>query len=260
MLNTYLTQTARLLQNPGAPTSLYSTSDLTYYINVARGQIAGEGRCVRSFGTATANINQTAKVFSAFVPQGTAGGIINVRALSYASGPFNIQITPVPWEYFTQYYISDTTAIPGPAQFWAQFPQGASSGTSPSSPPPNVISGGGLQYGGGVYWYPPADQTYTIVCEAVWYPVALVADADFEPIPYLWTDAVPYYAAYLALMSSQTSTRLDQAQRLYQLYETFMQRARAAVTPDILPLQYNQTPNPARVADLGQGAKSASVQ
>lgn len=46
MLAAYITQTQRLLNNPSG--SIYSVSDLTYYINLARGQIAGEGQCVRA--------------------------------------------------------------------------------------------------------------------------------------------------------------------------------------------------------------------
>ena len=44
-LNAYIQQTQRLLNNPTS--TLYSVSDLTNYINLARGQIAGEGQCVR---------------------------------------------------------------------------------------------------------------------------------------------------------------------------------------------------------------------
>ena len=42
MLTAYLNATAILLQNPVAPTSLYSTANLTTFINTARGQLAGE--------------------------------------------------------------------------------------------------------------------------------------------------------------------------------------------------------------------------
>jgi len=41
VLASYITQTQRLLQNPGAPISLYSTADITSYVNIARGQLAG---------------------------------------------------------------------------------------------------------------------------------------------------------------------------------------------------------------------------
>jgi hypothetical protein len=45
VLDAYITQVQRLLHDPNA--TYYPTSDLTAYINTARGQIAAEGQCVR---------------------------------------------------------------------------------------------------------------------------------------------------------------------------------------------------------------------
>ena len=41
MLDAYLTQTENLLQSPGSPQALYSTTNLTLWINTARSQLAG---------------------------------------------------------------------------------------------------------------------------------------------------------------------------------------------------------------------------
>ena len=36
----------------------------------------------------------------------------------------------------------------------------------------------------------------------------MATDADPEVLPYFWTDAVPFYAAYYALLSAQTGQRM----------------------------------------------------
>lgn len=53
-LQAYLTQTQSLLHDPTA--SYYSTTDLTRYINLSRGQIAAEGRCIRQLLPSTSGI------------------------------------------------------------------------------------------------------------------------------------------------------------------------------------------------------------
>ena len=52
MLTAYLLATRRLLQLPSAAsTTLYTDTDLTAYLNTARGQLAGESECIRIHGT-----------------------------------------------------------------------------------------------------------------------------------------------------------------------------------------------------------------
>jgi hypothetical protein len=70
-------------------------------------------------------------------------------------------------------------------------------------------------------------------------------------VPVIWTDAVPYFAAYLALMSAQTNARLEYAKQMFGLYQEFVDRARRASTPLTLPGIYPQNPNPTRANQLG---------
>ena len=88
MLTQYLTLTQNLLQLPAAPSTLYPTALLTNYINIARGQIAGEGRCVRRIGTLTTTIGSRGGYpFSSIVFTDTAvQGAINVRRIMYNVG------------------------------------------------------------------------------------------------------------------------------------------------------------------------------
>lgn len=106
---------------------------------------------------------------------------------------------------------------------------------------------------GSLFLDPVPDMVYTLNCNSTCYPIALAADTDKEAIPYLWSDAVPFYAAWLALMSAQTSTRIQQATQLYALYEQFMQRARDFANPDPNNYAFEQAPDPFKVNRLGSG-------
>jgi hypothetical protein len=54
-------------------------------------------------------------------------------------------------------------------------------------------------------------------------------------------------------MSAQTSTRLQQAQQLFALYEQFMARARDFANPDLNNFAYPQSQDPFKTNRLGSG-------
>jgi len=244
MLTAYLTATQNLLQNPAAPTPLYAPATLTAYINSARAQLAGESKAVRFMGSLALSIGVNAYPFSSITLTGAAAaglaGVLDVETLWYSVGQGQKWIRQRPWPWFARYELSNPVPPSGPPTVWAQFGQGAAGQTSP-----NPVGGGSL------YISPLPDYTYTVPVDAVCYPIPLVDDTTPEAIPYLWTDAVPYYSAYLALMSAQTNARMEQAKAMYGLYEEFVKRARRAATPMVLPGIYPQNPNPARANQLG---------
>ena len=248
MLTYYLTQTQRLLQNPSAPVTLYSTADLTSYINVARFQIAGEGRCIRRIGTLTTTIGTRMYPFSSIVFTDTSvQGAINVRALLYNVGTGMKWINGKSWEWFQYFRLNNPVPTSAAPTEWSQHAQG-SAGVGTIT---NV--GAGTMSSGSLWLDPLPDLAYTINCDAACYPIALVADTDPEAIPALWSDAVPYFSSYLALMSSQTSSRIQQAQQLFALYEQFMARARDFANPDPNNYAYEQAPDPFKGNRLGSG-------
>ena len=260
MLLAYQTQTQRLLQNPGAPISLYSLTDITSYVNTARGQLAGEARCVRVLGTIPTVVGQRNYNFSS-IALGTPSvtgvqGVIHIRSIRYAVAQGFKTLMPRAWPWFEFYHLNNPLPPSGAPVIWSQYGQGSAGLGSITG------EGSGLMGTGSFYINPIPDMVYTLTCDCVCYPIALVADTDFEAIPYLWTDAVPFYAAYYALLSAQTSARMADGERYYQYYTQFVQRARDASTPDVLRYEYEQVPDPTALNQMGlpQGGGRAPAQ
>ena len=243
MLAAYRTNTANLLQNPAAPTTLYTTAQIDNWINIARGQLAGETQCIRYQATIPTVIGQRAYNFSA-ANTGVAAtngikGIIHIRSISYNVGDGAQWIAPRSWEWFELYALNNPVPENAPPLEWSQFGQG-SAGTS---------TGSGAS--GSFYLDPPPDIIYTLNLDCVCYPQALADDTTVEAIPYLWTDAVPFFAAYYALLSAQTQARQADAQRYYGYYQEFIKRARKASTPSVNSYEYQETDDAAIINKLG---------
>ncbi len=255
MLTAYLARTTQLLQNPAAPTVLYSTSDLTSYINQARGQLAGEAECVRYLGTLTTTIDQRNYNFSS-ISTGTASvtgvaGVIHVRSVRYAVGDGYQWVTPRAWPWFELYHLNNPVPDSGPPNDWAQYSQGGSGIGSITG------IGTGTMISGSLFLDPIPNLAYVLTCDAVCYPQALTADTDVEAIPYIFTDAIPYFAAYLALLSSQNNARMADAERYFGYYSTFLQRARTFSNPSVLRGQYEQAVDQTQINKLGLQQKTA---
>jgi hypothetical protein len=88
---------------------------------------------------------------------------------------------------------------------------------------PAVFAQFGQGVNGSVYAYPIPNSPYQWEWDVCCTVAPLATDTDPEAIPFPWTDAVAYYAAYLALDGAQ---RLADAKRRYEQYEMYMKRAR----------------------------------
>ncbi len=244
----YLLQTRSLLQLPGSnSTSLYTDTDLTRFINVARGQVAGEGECIRAMATIPTVVGQQPYTFASInvgVPATTGiQGVININSLSYNAGNGQLWLTPRPWPWFSLYNQNNAVPQQGPPKEWSQFGQGAAPGSGV-----NQASVGG----GSFYLSPAPDDVYTLNCNSICYPIPLVLDTDPEAIPYLWTDAVPFFAAYFALMSAQTNARMADAAQMYKgHYNEFMDRARKQSNAGVDRWLYSQAGDPAQGPKMG---------
>ncbi len=327
-LQFYLDATNRLLQNPVPTPPLYTTTDLTSYINLGRQQVAADGQCIRATATAsliaaqnlynfglfqTFPLNTAAfgniffpanpgpgdtitlnGVVITFVASGASGNQINigttcgitiglylmaflqasvnvlltVAAYSVAGGPSTVTLSIVykttgtggnaytlaasaatvsgatlagggtsiqgisaviairqmsvnttgttyqlmtnrPWAWFNRYSLSNGVApTTGTPTQWAQQGIGAAV--------PGVLAAGTF----GVS--PAPSGTIAVKADAICIPNYLSTDVDPEVIPYPFTEAVPYYAAYYALMSSQ---RTQDATTMFERYKQFVKRA-----------------------------------
>lgn len=243
MLNQYLTDLTNLLQNPVSPAALYSTASLTRYLNIARGQVATEGECVRVIATIQTTIAQRNYNFSALntgvVATTGIQGVMHVRRISYNVATGQKWFTPRAWEYFDLYHLNNPVPDSGAPTAWAQYGQG-SAGTN---------TGSGAS--GSFYIDPLPDIAYTLNCDCVAYPQSLAADGDVEAIPYPWTDAVPFFAAYYAYLSSQTGARQADADRMYGRYQEFLSRARKSANPSVNRFAYEQSGDPTAPNKLG---------
>jgi hypothetical protein len=235
MLTSYQTATQQLLQNPKSPTTLYATSDLTGWINTARGQLAGEAECVRVLGTISTILNTRNYNFTSINVSGTAGvqGVLHVRSMRYFVASGYQWVAPRQWEWFELFDLNNPVPGSGPPREWAQYAQGQ---------------------GGSFFVDQLPDQIYQLTLDTVCVPISLVDDTTVEAIPYPFTDAVPYFAAYLALLSAQMQSRRADAEAYFGYYQTFLQRARQFSNPSLLRSQYEQAADPTMQAKLGQKA------
>lgn len=232
MLFSYLQQTQRFLGD--AVQMEFNPGDLTAYVNTARSQIAAEGQCIRGLSALSSANNTQAYAFTAVgsLPAGTSGPI-NIRMITRAVSGGATLLTPRPWEWFNIYHIATTGVANGPPTVWAQLGQGES---------------------GTIFLSPTPDAIYALAIDAVYDPIDLTTDTQAEALPYPWTDAVPYYAAYLALMSVPGVGMKPEAEKMWDRYTEFAARARRFSTPSLLPEQNQQMGivQPARVFNQPQ--------
>lgn len=227
MLTQYLSQTRQLLQNPAAAEALYTTADLTSYVNRGRLQLAGETECVRSYGTLALTYNTQSYPFSSISVDAGIAGVFSIRGATVSAGPGQAWMAPRAFPYFQLYFLNNPVPKLGRPKQYSQYGQGET---------------------GTIYVAPVPDNAYSARVDAICVPAALVDDTTVEAIPFPYTDAVPYYAAYLAFLSAQRATDAD---RLWQQYQTFASRGRQMSNGPVNPMQYPQGHNPVRANQLG---------
>jgi hypothetical protein len=243
VLNAYLSVVSGLLQLPGAPQTLYTNSNLTGYINLARGQVAAQSKCLRVLGTLATTPGQRFYTFQSInigTPSATGvDNLLHVRSIQVgigASGGYQ-WVTPRHYDYLEYYGINNANPVQSQPAMWAQYGQGGSAADyNPQQPTP--VAGGSFALD------PIPDINYTLLIDCVCFPIPLLTDITVEALPYPWTDAVPWYAAYYALSQSQMQARRQDAMAYYQEFMKYMKIARMASTSDLLSMNYEQSPDP----------------
>lgn len=84
---------------------------------------------------------------------------------------------------------------------------------------PTICSQYGQGIAGSMYMYPLASASYQMEWDCICLPSDLLTDLDYEAIPDPWTDAVGWFAAYLAYLEIQNA---NAAAGYLSLYEKFM--------------------------------------
>ena len=89
---------------------------------------------------------------------------------------------------------------------------------------------------GSFYLFPIPAQVMSMDLDAICLPIPLVDDTTIEAIPPIWTEAIPFGAAYYCYLSSQ---RLQDAQLMYAEYIKYLELARkASQASAFVPDQY----------------------
>ena len=209
-LSVYETAVYNLLQAPSSPTALIPTATIDFYINTARQQLAADAECARFPSTLTMiPAAQTYPFGNIVVNPGYAavvGTPLAVRTAEINGQPLDIRS----WEWFANYYLGRGNS--GTPVRMAQQGQGSN---------------------GTLYFDPTPNASVAVVMDVAWSPAILVFPTDSEgAIPLMWSDAVPFYAAWLACMQLQ---RQADANAMLARYKELARRGRQETTPSVLP-------------------------
>lgn len=231
MLSTYETLTAALLQAPSSPVPLIPTSTIDSYINISRQWVASQGECVRVYGSLTLAAGTRIYPFSSITFGSVTGvnAVYNVRQVWFTipatSG--TVWVPSREFEYMSLYGLNNPVPATGQPTMWSQFAQGEN---------------------GSIFFDPIPDLPYVCTLDLSCTPINLVDDTTTEAIPPLWTQVVPFRAAWWGFMSAQ---RQSDADMMMKRWQEQMAEARNAANPSVLPYQYAQSQQPTTPNQLG---------
>lgn len=155
---------------------------------------------LNNFVSLTSGVLQIQEIFSVAVSQGTVKPVLNYE----------------PWVSFQAYYRINQNIIQNFPAVWSQYGKGTN---------------------GSFYLYPIPSGNYVMDVDCVCLPIPLVSDSTAEAIPYPYTEAIPYYAAYLCYTYAQ---REDDAQRMLSEYNRLMSEANAFSTSPRIAEMYGE--------------------
>jgi hypothetical protein len=193
-----------------------SAYDYTTAISFSGGSGAG-ATAVPVINCVNTVAGQEVYQFSAVNPlaQLTAGvaSILFISSVAVSWGALKPTLDQWNWDDL-QAKVRAYPVVSGQPAMWAQFGQGV---------------------GGSIYLQPVPTTTLPMEWNCVCLPIDLATDSDPEAIPYPWTDAVPYFAAYVGFMNAR---RPEEAKNIYGEFELRMKRARAFSESMSVPSYY----------------------
>jgi hypothetical protein len=209
-LANYQAQTQSLLDDFGAVE--YTLANLTTYINDARKQIAGASESIR----VEAQLNlvggtQQYPISSVTALPAYVDTLLTARMARLQTATGFSPIAVRSWEWFNSFNLCQPTTLTGAPTECA------------------LLQNGTL---GILYFSPIPDKVYTAFLNGVALPINLVDNTTIEILSTPWTEAVAYYAAYLALLNAQRSA---DANAMWSRYLSFEQRATQMTTTTRLP-------------------------
>lgn len=222
MLRSYLQRTRLLLADELF--TVYRDPDLADYLNEGRNQIAAEAECVVATGTLNIAPPVQNYPFSAITLPADAvaagvGSVQKVRLCRFVVGDGAVLVYPRAWEWFQIYTLDKVVPTPGYPIEFAQHGQG--------------------QFG--TLWFNPPDGPYTVNPDVVCLPVTLDDETTSEALPLLWTIAVPFYAAWRALLT--TPAPQQDPDKMMERYKQLMAMARSGANPELLGSIWSQAPD-----------------
>lgn len=225
---TGITATATCTVSSGQIATVTLTNAGSGYLNVPTFTITdatGNGgaiTCTLTSYTAT-TLNQEVYTFASFnsLVQQTSGvqsiqGIFSIAVMQGAPGAFKPTLFYWSWGALQAYCRSNSSLVSNYPDRWSQYGQGVS---------------------GSFYLYPIPSGNYPMDLDCYCLPVTLTSDSTPEAIPYPWTDAVPYYAAYLALLSAQ---RKEDANQMLNDYKMKVKEGGSMARPVVIPNYYGR--------------------
>jgi hypothetical protein len=112
--------------------------------------------------------------------------IIAVQSVAVAWGAWKPVLQWIPWSLMQAYLRSLTPNVQNQPIYASKYGQGVN---------------------GSIYIYPVPSQILSMEWDCYCIPTPLVDDTTFEPIPYPWTEAVPFMAAYYGYLNDQQPDR-----------------------------------------------------
>jgi hypothetical protein len=197
--------TSITLQNPGA-------GYFQPVVTITSGGGTGAVAVAVVSGINVTTLQQEVYPFSSVNPLVATSGsgvssILSVNSISLIFATFRYTLIRLSFSRYQAYVRNYTAGYLDVPVVFTQFAQGG---------------------GGSVYLYPLPNQQYQMEWDTCCLPSPLLVDTDIEALPYPWTDAVPFLAAYYAFSGKQ---RFTDADRMWAEFEKFMKRARQMSNP-----------------------------
>jgi len=167
----------------------------------------------------TLNEGQELYPFSA-IPLGEFPGVSSVYMVRGVSVIFSNYRFSLPFYSFSVYQSLIRQYVAGQFQYVPAYGSQFGQGTA-----------------GSLFLYPPPSQQYQLELDCQCLPQDLIDDQSYEVIPSPWDDAVPFYAAYLAMIGLQN---WNSARAFQEQYDRRMKDYRSYVSPGRMTNPYGR--------------------